>query len=838
MSFLRIVKRATIVVLIVIACFVTVGFLAGIFYEKEAKQLVISELNKHLSSRVEVGTFHFSLLSHFPYASIDMEDVVVGISGKEDSKDSLLYAKKISLLLNLTAFFKKEVTLRKIVMDDGRLMIKVEKDGTVNYRFWKKGEDTAESGALDIKKIVLKSVYVTYDDAQTDQQYALMASDAELSGRFSTNEFSLKTKAKLAVDHLLIHGINYVDHKTVQINTALKVNSEKGTYEFEKSNIAIADVDFKVSGKIMEKPDWALDLDIDAGESTIANFASVLPKEFTSYISNYKSAGKLALTATVTGNVGGRNVPEVNLKFAMRNGSLAAADGTKLEQLNFTGTFQNARGKKVSNLDIPALSASLSGHPIQASLRFENLNDPTLNLKARSQLNLTKLLPFLQADTIESLSGDLALNISYTGKLKDLTEKNQKLGRVKASGNVDISHVYFRLKNNPLEFRDLNGNFLLKNSDLIVENISGSVSSTDFRLNGVFRNFLPFLLVPGESGNMQATLTSNNINLDELLVNKSSVNKGDTSYIMRFNPRLLCALEVNVDDLRFRRFSASGIRGQINLDKQIITGRNLTFASMGGNVKMDARINASRKDSVLMAYDATFTKVDITRLFYEMENFDQTTLTDQNVKGIVSADVNFTSAWSNDLTINASSVKSAANIVIENGELIGFAPIQAVAKYIHVPDLNHVKFSTLKNTVSIAGRKIYIPTMDINSSAINISANGTHDFDNQVDYHLKLLLSDVLGKKSREYNTEFGEIEDDGLGRTSIFLSMKGPVEDPKFSYDRKAAGKKMRNDIAEEKKNLKSILKQELGLYKNEPSVNVTKPKKKEEMQIDWGAE
>ena len=128
--------------------------------------------------------------------------------------------------------------------------------------------------------------------------------------------------------------------------------------------------------------------------------------------------------------------------------------------------------------------------------------------------------------------------------------------------------------------------------------------------------------------------------------------------------------------------------------------------------------------------------------------------------------------------------------------------------------------------------------MDINSSAINISGNGTHDFDNNVDYHLRLLLSDVLGKKVKSNSTEFGEIEDDGLGRTKLFLSMRGSVNDPRFTYDSKAAGDKILTDIAKEKQNLKGILKKELGLYKNEPSVQIEKPKKKQEMQIDWSNE
>ena len=431
------------------------------------------------------------------------------------------------------------------------------------------------------------------------------------------------------------------------------------------------------------------------------------------------------------------------------------------------------------------------------------------------------------------------MNILYAGKIRELSELNHgKVYQINASGNVDISNVNLTLKNNPLEFKKMNGSFVLHDNDVYIKNFSGKISSSDFLLNGVFKNFISFLLIPDQSGEMQASLNSELIDLDEWLVNKTQVSSNDTTYLMKFNPRLLSSLDVKIGKLNFRKFSAANINGHVNLEKQVISGQDLQFNSMGGTVEMDATINASRRDSISMTYDVKFKKVDITRLFYEMENFDQQTMTDKNVKGVVSADVQFISTWSKDLTLNSKSVRSTSNIKIENGELINFSPLKALAKYIHAPDINHIKFSTLQNNISIANRMIYIPHMDINSSAINISGNGTHDFDNNVDYHLRLLLSDVLGKKAKSNVTEFGEIEDDGLGHTKLFISMKGTVDNPNFSYDRKAAGDKVKNDIVLEKQNIKSLFKKEFGAVKNEPSVQTPKPKKREEMQIDWSSE
>ena len=116
-----------------------------------------------------------------------------------------------------------------------------------------------------------------------------------------------------------------------------------------------------------------------------------------------------------------------------------------------------------------------------------------------------------------------------------------------------------------------------------------------------------------------------------------------------------------------------------------------------------------------------------------------------------------------------------------------------------------------------------------------MTCSGIHDFDNMVDYKLQLLLSDMLGKKIKEQDTEFGQVEDDGLGKTKLFLTMKGPVDDPKFGYDKKAVAEKIKTEVKTEKQNLKNLLSAEFGSRKNTPSQPQTQKKKKEEMQVDW---
>lgn len=76
-------------------------------------------------------------------------------------------------------------------------------------------------------------------------------------------------------------------------------------------------------------------------------------------------------------------------------------------------------------------------------------------------------------------------------------------------------------------------------------------------------------------------------------------------------------------------------------------------------------------------------------------------------------------------------------------------------------------------------------------------------------------------------NTEFGTIEDDGLGRIRIYLSMKGPVSSPKITYDRKGFEQNLEKDLKQEKQNFKSMVKEEFGWGKKDSTATKNRNQK-----------
>lgn len=109
--------------------------------------------------------------------------------------------------------------------------------------------------------------------------------------------------------------------------------------------------------------------------------------------------------------------------------------------------------------------------------------------------------------------------------------------------------------------------------------------------------------------------------------------------------------------------------------------------------------------------------------------------------------MNYAAIWGIDLNVNENKIYAAATISITNGQLKNFSPLESLSRFIKLDDLKDIQFKSLKNTIEIKNRIITMPKMEINSSAINISMSGSHDFDNNVDYHFIVDLDEIRAKK-------------------------------------------------------------------------------------------
>ena len=295
------------------------------------------------------------------------------------------------------------------------------------------------------------------------------------------------------------------------------------------------------------------DLNIDAHKASLEAFLKILPpmQQVNDYFEHFNSHGNFACAININGALDKKNTPLIDIDYSVKDGKITPKESSEsLKDVTINGRYYNKSqtGKAISTLEVNSFSATLGGRSIKADCRLVDLKNPFLTLHAAADLSLADVHHFVKLDTLKEIHGDMAVNISFAGRIKNLPRYNaEALYHVQAGGTVKLTNVNFVLKNNPLEFKNFNGTLTFNNNDVSLSDCRGNISSSDFQLDGVFKDLVTFMLIPKQQTTIDANLVSNKVDLDELLANKNTTQENDTSLRLKLSPYLDCKLNVAIE---------------------------------------------------------------------------------------------------------------------------------------------------------------------------------------------------------------------------------------------------------------------------------------------------
>lgn len=846
----RFFLRIIVTVLILFVLLIGAGFVIGYFYQDEVKEYVIGELNKQLNAQVIVDgkDIDFTVIKNFPLASVDFKNVKALDAGVSRNKDTLFKAGEISMQFNIIDIFNKNYRIRRLEISDVNLRVRIDKNGNDNYHFWKESADTTNTSfSFALEKIVMNRVQLNYRNAQSKQGIDGSVSKGKFSGEFSNEKYTLSAIADLYVDHIRSDSINYLRKKNIHTEFSLNIDNAVKSYKIESGKLKIEDLLFEVFGNVINANNEPLvNIGIKGKEMDIRSVLSLIPAPYKNKINDYESDGEFYFDALIQGSLGNGNTPQITADFGMRSATIRQLkNDIALKNVTLKGHYSN--GNKATNepsvFDLVPFSASINQGTLSGELRMKNLANPSFSGKVVANTTLEEIHKFIRIDTIESISGKLRIDASFSSDGKSGTTHAYE--NIITSGDLIIDNAMLKLKNNKLDFTGISGNFKFDNNDLAVNEFKGKVSSSDFELKGFFRNIIGFVLKENEDVTIEATLNSENVDLNEILENRKvelgTIEKEVSKYKLKFSEHINVNLNSEIQHLQFRKFDAKNIKGVIRLrDKKMILDP-VTLSTMNGTITTSGMIDGSDSTKLLMTFFSDINRISVGKLFESFENFGQSTVTDKNIKGVATAKIQFAAVLSPELKIDLDKLYAGIDMTIENGELNNVESMKSMSRFIELKELENIRFATLKNQIEIRNQVISLPKMEIKSNAINVTVSGTHTFNNEINYKVKLSLNELLSKKAKaakKQNDEFGEVSDDGLGRTNIFLSMTGTVEHPIIKYDSKSAIQNVKQDLKVEKQNLKGILKEEFGLFKKDSTLNGKDNVKKEDQakfRINW---
>jgi uncharacterized protein involved in outer membrane biogenesis len=820
----KVLKRILIGLGVFVVVFVIAAAIAGYVIEGKISPFIMDEVNKEVTVPVQInGGIQFSLLRHFPYASLTFKQVV--IDDKLQKGKQLLKVKEFSLLCNVMSLLHNKLELSKILISGGDINVFKDAQGHANYDILKPSQstttDTAKSKfSVQLRRAEIKNVNLSYVDRSSATDIDATVKDLKLKGDFSSSNFDLATTINGNINKLIASGQEVLVKRAVKADIVMSVNSDSQFYSFKKGTIKIDDNEFDITGSFTAlKNGTQLDFKLVHAGKNIKNLIKLIPEKYRNMLQDAEGSGEYGFTAELKGTLSANSSPRVKVSADLKNSEFKLGKYRQfLKKVNATAKYEmDEKGR--DKLVISNFNFELNESPFQFSLTLDDLSNPDFDFFAKGVFHVSELATFIPDSVISNLGGTITFNdFHLKGKKQDFIDYDNST--LTGSGQFKFNQIEFQ--NNGISYGNINGLLSYNNQTFDVQNFTVNFLGNAAQLSGSVKNLPAFAYNLSQNRNannvvmeVNGALKVKTLNLSGILdtYNKNNITKAHAKVVatgkidVREVMNMKGNLDVSIDKFIFRKLEFDNLKGNIQFVPGIVQCNNLDMQAMDGELKLNGQISFGDDYTMRLAYDVNAINLNVSKIFYECENFGQGTLTDKHLKGNLNANVSFYTVWRNYGDLDADSLTAVADFEITNGRLIKFEPLKAASKFIKVDELQDIHFARLANTIKIGNRRIDIPSFAIESSVLNVMMEGTHNFDNNVDYHFKINLHKLLAQKFNRKDDNIQYMEEDPYEGINLYLGLSGSLDNPQIKFDKGASKKKLKDDFKNEGNNFKNLM-------------------------------
>lgn len=774
------------------------------FYQDEIEQLALQKINQQMRAPIQVDDIDFSVIKKFPYASIELKNLLVM---DVYETDTLLKVEKLFLKLNAVDVFNKSYALQELELQNGFARIVMGQDGEPNYQIWKSSKDSAQSSTINLNRVQINNVQLQYTDHKRNIDINTLAEETELKGTIEKGVFMTQINGLFQTDDLSVRKENYIRDQSLSIWLTLEASKKRTNFN---GSVIVDGTALSYEGKVEN----GYRVNVSGKDIAIEKGLSYVPKRYLKPIEDYLMYGALDFELHVENQKNSMKKAAINADFFIENGSFESDLAWKLNNATISGFYHNGKNRSnaSSNVVLQSIDCSINGEPFTGSLIYSNFNDPSIETQINTKISLSEIERWGYNIPFQDIAGKAQIWGSYKGKVGQKGKLKSAFLEAEKSFNIQLTNASLLYK--PFTFfQKINGKLRLIDNDLEIDSINVQIGEeSSFKFIGAIED----LLHPQKNLKIAGFMSSDWLKIHELIRSDTSAQKNTFELPKNINANVSAIIK----DASFNKFHMSDFSAQLHLNQGVLKVNKVKLNSMSGEITGEVVLNQPSSDKLRMISTAKLNQINVRQLFYAFENFGQTTMRYKHLRGKTSSEIYIRSEW--DLLLNpiTDQLYAFMDIQINDGELIDFEPMLLMSDYISVEELKRIRFNTLENQIEVKNRSVEIPFMEIRSSAMDIAGSGTHFFDNTVDYEIEFSLNEVMGKRWRKNNkkqiSEFGDIESDGVKGAVIPLKMTGLIQDPKISFNFKRAKKNIDQSLQQQKQEVNDAFKQEFNKEEN----------------------
>ncbi len=407
---------------------------------------------------------------------------------------------------------------------------------------------------------------------------------------------------------------------------------------------------------------------------------------------------------------------------------------------NIKATITNTGGvADNTTIAIPDGHVEVGDDPLDFSLNVANpVGNTTFSGNAKGKFNLDKVKQFVRLEDSTSVSGLIAGAIKFAGS-KDMITKGQ-YDKMQTEGTVNLSNFKYASKDYPTGISIADAALAFNPKNITLTNLSGNYLHTNFSANGSLDNMIGYMM------NNQLLTGNINFSADKINLNEwmGTIPEDTVTTNVSADPFLVpkninLTLNAKAGDVVYDKVDYKNINGTLVFADETVKLQDVKTDALDGNITFNGSYSTKEnKNEPAIALNYSVKDVDVQKAFLAFNTVQKLMPIGQFLAGKISSDLSMTGNLHADMMPDLSSLTGKGNMLLIQGVLGKFPPLEKLANTLNIPDLKGITLNDVKNYIEFANGKVLVKPFDIKVKDIDMEIGGLHGFDQSIDYVVQM----------------------------------------------------------------------------------------------------
>ena len=769
----RVKKGLKITGIVVLSFFILLLILPFAFKGK-ILDLVKNEANKMLKAKLEFSDLNLSFISHFPKATIGLENLsLVGVG--DFSKDTLVSAKEIDIAVDILSLIGNDgIKIHHIILDRPAIRAVKLSDGRVNWDIMKSDStiqttDTITSEpsnfALQLQKFSINSGRLAYIDDSSKIQFKTQDLNLKLRGDMTVKTTDIDCQMTTEKMNFLISGIPYLRNAEFEMNLKLNADFENNKYTFDKNRLRLNAIEMNLDGWLTLLEDGMdMDISINTPQINFKDVLSLIPGVYQNNFDALQASGNLDFKAEAKGLMVGESLPKFAIGFNVNNG-MVSYEGMpqKIEQITIKTAVQNPGGNAdKTTINVEDFSFKMAGNPFKITLSAATpISDLNFKATANGMLNLNSIKDIYPLSDSIKLNGILTTNLNFSGKMSDI--EKEKYENIKGEGNLKIEKMNLTMSGYPT-IAIHTASATVSPQAMSLNQLDVQIGENDIHAQGALSNYLPYIL-RNETLKGNLVLQSNKLNLNDFITDTTSgeneaTESIDTTAMTVFEvpENLNLSLKANFKEVIFQKIDIKNLTGNISVSDGTARMNPLNLDAFGGNISAAGSYSTKQnKRNPQVDFSLDIKKASFEETFKQLDMVQQIVPIFAKTGGNYSVNVDLKTPLDETMSpvlneIWAKGVLSSNDIHVQNIEVFN-----QLATLLKNDKFKNIEAKDIRIPFTIENGLLKTSPFDIKLGNINMNLSGSTGLDQSIDYNAKIELpSNITGGYVNNVTAQIG----------------------------------------------------------------------------------